>query len=43
LSYLGWEPHEIYIAARHFAGEGRALGGFHRDHGMLAVGLRTRF
>jgi hypothetical protein len=43
LSYLGWEPHEIYIAARHFAGEGRALGGFHRDHGMVAVGLRTRF
>jgi hypothetical protein len=43
LSYLGWEPHEIYVAARHFAGEGRALGGFHRDHGMLAVGLRTRF
>jgi len=43
LSYLGWEPHEIYIAGRHFAGEGRALGGFHRDHSMVAVGLRTRF
>jgi hypothetical protein len=43
LSYLGWEPHEVYITARHFAGEGRALGGFHRDHGMVAVGLRTRF
>jgi hypothetical protein len=43
LSFLGWEPHEVYIAARHFAGEGRSLGGFHRDHGMVAVGLRTRF
>jgi hypothetical protein len=43
LSYMGWEPHELYVTARHFAGESRALGGFHRDHGMIAVGLRTRF
>lgn len=43
LAYLGWEPHELYVAARHFDGESRSLGGFHRDHGMLAVGLRTRF
>lgn len=43
LSYLGWEPHELYLTLRHFSGEGRALGGFHRDHGMIAVGLRTQF
>jgi hypothetical protein len=43
LSYVGWEPHELFVVARHFSGEGRAWGGFHRDHGMLAVGLKTRF
>lgn len=43
VSYLGWEPHELYVVARHFSGESRTLGGFHRDHGMLAVGLKTRF
>lgn len=43
LSYLGWEPHELYIAAHYFDGEARTLGGFHQDHGLLTVGLRTRF
>lgn len=43
LSYLGWEPHEFYIVARHFDGSNRSLGGFHRDHSMIALGLRTRF
>lgn len=43
LSYLGWEPHEVYIAAHYFDGEARTLGGFHQDHGLLTVGLRTRF
>jgi hypothetical protein len=43
LSYLGWEPHEIYLAAHYFNGESRSLAGFHRDHGMLAIGLNTRF
>jgi hypothetical protein len=43
LSYLGWEPHEIYVTARAFSGESRTLGGFHRDHDMLAVGIKTKF
>ncbi|MCU0922676.1 MAG: hypothetical protein MUF16_20540 [Burkholderiaceae bacterium] len=43
LSYLGWEPHELYVAAHHFDGESRTYGGFHRDHGMLAIGLKTKF
>lgn len=43
LSYLGWEPHELFVAARYFDGEPRSLGGFHRDHASVAVGLRTRF
>jgi hypothetical protein len=43
LSFLGWEPHEIFIVARYFNGEPRSLAGFHRDHNMVAVGLKTRF
>lgn len=43
VSFVGWEPHELYVQARYFAGDARSLGGFHSEHGMLAVGLRTRF
>jgi hypothetical protein len=43
LSYVGWEPHELYIAAHYFDGEARTLGGFHQDHSLITLGLRTRF
>lgn len=43
LSYVGWEPHELYIAAHYFDGEVRTLGGFHQDHSLISLGLRTRF
>lgn len=43
LSYVGWEPHELYLTVRRFGGEARTLGGFHRDHDVVAFGLRTKF
>jgi hypothetical protein len=43
IAFVGWEPHELYLAVHHFRGEARTLGGFHRDHGYAAVGWRTRF
>ncbi len=43
LSYVGWEPHELYVAAHYFNGEARTLGGFHEDHSLITMGLRTRF
>lgn len=43
VTFTGWEPHDLYLVYHHFNGERRTLGGFHRDHGLLAVGLRTRF
>ena len=43
LSYVGWEPHELYVAAHYFDGESRTLGGFHQDHSLITLGLRTRF
>lgn len=43
ISFSGWEPHEVYVAAHLFGGEARALAGFHRQHDMLVVGIKTRF
>jgi len=43
LSYVGWEPHELYIAGHYFDGENRTLGGFHQDHSLITLGLRTKF
>lgn len=43
LSYLGWEPHEIYVAGQYFKGEQRGFGGFFRNNNALAVGFKSRF
>lgn len=43
LSFVGWEPHEIYLAAHYFHGEARTFGGFHEDHSLVTLGLRSRF
>jgi len=43
LSYVGWEPHELYVAAHYFDGEARTLGGFHQDHSLITLGLRSKF
>ena len=43
LSYVGWEPHELTISAHYFDGEARTLGGFHQDHSLITLGLRTKF
>jgi hypothetical protein len=43
LSYVGWEPYELYVAAHYFDGEARTLGGFHQDHSLITMGLRTKF
>jgi hypothetical protein len=43
LSYVGWEPHELYVGAHYFDGEARTLGGFHQDHSLITLGLRSKF
>ncbi len=43
IAYTGWEPSEIYLAAHYFDGEARTLGGFHEDHSLITLGVRTRF
>lgn len=43
VAYVGWEPHEVYVAAHYFDGEARTLGGFHQDHSLLTLGVRSKF
>lgn len=43
LSYVGWEPHELYVAGHYFKGEQRGFGGFFRDNNAVALGVKTRF
>ncbi len=43
LAFLGWEPHEAYIAVHYFEGAASTLGGFHEDHSVLTLGWRSRF
>ena len=43
LSYVGWEPYELYLAGYYFAGEDQTYGGFFRKQNMLALGIRKRF
>ncbi|MFC1602334.1 hypothetical protein ACFL3U_02075 [Pseudomonadota bacterium] len=43
LAYIGWEPHEIYLAAHYFTGSGGTLGGYHQDHSLLTLGWRAKF
>ena len=43
LSYVGWEPHELFVAGHYFDGEARTLGGFHQDHSLITLGLRSTF
>lgn len=43
LTWVGWEPHEIYLAVHQFKGNERSLGGFYANHDYVALGWRTRF
>lgn len=43
ISFVGWEPHELYLVLRRFGGEARTLGGFYDANDMVAVGIKTRF
>ncbi len=43
IKFVGWEPHELYLALHYFEGSDNTLGGFHQDHSLVSVGLKTRF
>ena len=43
VAFLGWEPHELYLALHYFAGDADTLGGFHEDHSSINLGWRASF
>lgn len=43
IKFVGWEPHELYLALHYFNGSDDTLGGFHQDHNLITVGLKSRF
>ena len=43
LSYVGWEPHELYVAAHLFSGSQRSVNGFYESNDMIVLGWRARF
>ena len=43
LTWVGWEPHQVYLAAHQFKGNERTLGGFYANSDIVTLGWRTRF
>lgn len=43
LSFLGWQPHEAYIAVHYFDGGDKTLGGFYDGKSVLTLGWRSQF
>jgi hypothetical protein len=43
ITFLGWEPHEIYAGVHYFSGADNTFGGFHEDHSMVNIGWRSAF
>jgi hypothetical protein len=43
VAFLGWEPHELYLALHYFDGDTQTLGGFHKEHSSVNLGWRARF
>ena len=43
ISYLGWEPFEVYSAVHYLDGNEQSLGGFYQENSMITIGWRGRF
>ncbi|MCP3850258.1 MAG: hypothetical protein GY694_08495 [Gammaproteobacteria bacterium] len=43
LSYLGWEPFEVYSAIHYLEGSEQSLGGFYQENSMFTLGWRGRY
>lgn len=43
VTFLGWEPHEIYLGAHYFDGDDQSLGGFYQDNSVITLGWRASF
>jgi len=43
ISYLGWEPFEIYSAVHYLDGNEQSMGGFYQENSMITIGWRGRY
>ncbi len=43
IAFLGWEPHELYLAVHYFDGGDQTLGGFYEDNSSVNLGWRAKF
>ena len=43
ITFIGWEPHELYLELHYFDGEDGTLGGFHEHHSLVTAGWRAKF
>ena len=43
ITFIGWEPHEIYAAWHYFDGDDETIGGYWEDSALLTLGVRTQF
>jgi len=43
LSFLGWEPHELYLSLDYFDGADNTPFGFYEDYSLLRLGWRSEF
>ncbi|NBC48503.1 MAG: hypothetical protein GVY22_11015 [Gammaproteobacteria bacterium] len=43
IAFVGWEPHELYLAYHYFDGAEQTLGGFFQQNALVTLGLRSQF
>ena len=43
ISFVGWEPHEIYAGLHYFNGEEDTTGGFWGKNSLMTLGWRSQF
>jgi len=43
ISFIGWEPHELYAGLHYFNGEEDTIGGYWENNSLLTVGWRSQF
>lgn len=43
IAYLGFDAHEIYLAAHFFSGDSQGFSGFHRNHDLVTLGWQVKY
>lgn len=43
LSFLGWDPHQFYLALHYFSGEDGTAGGFYQNNSLFTLGWQAQF